>query len=113
MPHQYHVDDALVFEGELVLAQVGHAFVRVLGDVAGTRLQFAGDDFHEGRFAGAVGADQAVAIPLAELDGDVFKQGLGPELHGDVGGDEHSETSEVVDSKRALLYLSMVDKTWR
>jgi hypothetical protein len=40
-------------------------------------------------FAGAVGADQAVAIALAELDRDVFKKGLDPELHGDVVGDEH------------------------
>ena len=39
----------------------------------------------------AVGADQAVAVAFAELDGDVLEQGLGPELHGDVGRDEHWE----------------------
>jgi hypothetical protein len=37
----------------------------------------------------AVRADQAVAVAAAELDGDVGEQGLGPELHGDAGGDDH------------------------
>ena len=102
--HQHHVEHAPVLVGELILAQVGHALVRVPGDVAGARLQLAGDDLHEGRLAAAVGPDQAVAKPFAEFDGNVLEEGLGPELHGDVGGDEHSKTSEVVDSKRRALY---------
>ena len=61
-------------------------------DVAGGGFQLAGEDLHEGRLAGAVGADQAVAVAFAELDGDVLEQGLGPELHGDVGGDEHGNS---------------------
>ena len=40
----------------------------------------------------AVGADQAIAVAFAKLDGDVLEQGLGPELHGDVGGDEHGDS---------------------
>jgi hypothetical protein len=40
----------------------------------------------------AVGADQAIAIPAAELNGDVREQGLGPELHGNAGGDDHEGT---------------------
>jgi hypothetical protein len=40
----------------------------------------------------AVGADQAIAIPAAELNGNVREQGLGPELHGNAGGDDHEGT---------------------
>jgi hypothetical protein len=44
---------------------------------------------HQGGFATAVGADQAVALTVAELDGDVLEQRLAAELHGDVGrGDQ-------------------------
>jgi hypothetical protein len=34
-----------------------------------------------------------VAIALAEFDVDVLEQGFGPELHGDVGGDEHFDSN--------------------
>jgi hypothetical protein len=82
--HHHHVEHAHVFVGELVLAQVGHALAADRGDVAG-RAPARRQDLHEGGLAGAVGADQAVAVAVAELDGDVLEQGLGPELHGDVG----------------------------
>ena len=36
-----------------------------------------------------VRADQAVTIAFAKLDGDVFKQRLGAELHRDVSGGKH------------------------
>jgi hypothetical protein len=49
----------------------------------------AGEDFHERGLAAAVGADQAIAVAVAELDRDVFEQRLGAELHGDVVADEH------------------------
>jgi hypothetical protein len=89
--HHHHVEHAHVFIRELVLAQVGHALVRILGDVACARVEDAAQDLHERRLAGAVGTDQAVAVAVAELDGDVLEQGLGPELLGDVGCDEHGE----------------------
>jgi hypothetical protein len=89
--HQHHVNYTLVLVAELVLAQVGHAFVLFLRDVAGRRLQRPAEDLHQRRLAGAVGTDQAVAIALAELGVDVFEEGLGPELLGDIGGDEHGE----------------------
>ena len=92
MAHQHHVEDAHVFVGELVLLQVGHALVLVLRDIAGGRLQRAAEDLHEGRLAGTVGTDQAVAVAFAELDVDVLEQGFGPELHGDVGGDKHGDS---------------------
>ena len=48
--HQHHVEHALVLVGELVLAQVGHALVLFLRDVAGRRLQCAAKDLHQRRF---------------------------------------------------------------
>ncbi len=93
--HHHHVEHAHVFIRELVLAQVGHALVRILGDVAGARVEDAAQDLHERRLAGAVGADQAVAVAVAELDGDVLEQGLGPELLGDVGCDEHGSVLKI------------------
>ena len=51
--------------------------------------------FAKGRLAGAVGPDQAVAVAVAELDGDVLEQGLGPELLGDVGCDEHGSVLKI------------------
>ena len=53
------------------------------------RLQLAAQDLHERRLAAAVGADQAIAVPVAGLHGDVREKGLGPELHGHAEGDDH------------------------
>src|SRR6266700_6734869 len=39
-------------------------------------------DLYERGLAATVGADQAIAVPAAELHGDVRKKGLGPELYG-------------------------------
>ena len=60
--------EILLLEGELVLTQVGQAFVRVFRDVAGGGFEFAGENLHEGRLARAIGADQPVAIAFAKLD---------------------------------------------
>jgi ATPase subunit of ABC transporter with duplicated ATPase domains len=57
-------------------------------DVAGGGFEQAGENFHQRRLARAVGTDQAVAVALAELDGDVFEQRLGAELYGEAGGDD-------------------------
>ncbi len=87
--HQHHVEHALVLEGELVLAQPSHPLAGVDRHRPRARLQLAAQDLHERRLAAAVGADQAVAVAAAELDGDVLEQGLGPELHGNAGDDDH------------------------
>ncbi|MPM84551.1 hypothetical protein SDC9_131624 [bioreactor metagenome] len=74
--------------------------MHVLADVAGGGVEVAAEDLHEGRLARPVGADQAVAIALAELDVDVLEQGFDPELHGDVGGDEHGDSDLRIAVKR-------------
>ena len=93
VPHHDDIQHAAVFVGELVLTQIGHAFGGFVRDVAGGGFQHAAQDFHEGGFARAIGTNQAIAQTVAKLDADVFKQGLCPELHGDVGGNQHGAFS--------------------
>ena len=73
MPHDDRVDDAEFLEAELILLQDTEAFVRCHGDIAGTRRQAAVEDLHEGGLAAAIGADETVAIAIAEFDGDIFE----------------------------------------
>ena len=89
--HDHGVDDGEVFVGELVLAQFTQTHVRLEHHLAAGRLQIAAEDLHEGGLAATVGADQAITVAFAELDGNVFKQRLGAELHRDIGGGKHGK----------------------
>ena len=84
--HDHGVDDPLVLEGELVLAQLAEPGARLDHHLPGGRFQVPAEDLHEGGLAAAVGADQPVAVTIAELDGDILEQRPGAELHGDIGG---------------------------
>jgi hypothetical protein len=103
--HQHHVQHALVLVGELVLAQPSHPLGSVDRHRARGWLELAAQDLHERRLAAAVGADQAVAVSAAELDGDVLEQGLGPELHGNAGGDNHWMLSKKEKAGRSRLEM--------
>ncbi len=89
--HQHDVEHPHVFVRELVLLQLAQALAAVDRDRTRARLEVAAENFHERGLAAAVGADQAIAIAVAEPDRDVFEQRLAAELHGDVGGAEHGE----------------------
>ena len=89
MAHHDDVQHAHVFERKLILPQFAQTFVDVEHHITGRRLQIAAQNLHEGRFAAAVGTDQAVAIAIAELDGNVLKQRLGAELHRDICSRKH------------------------
>ena len=104
VPHQHHVEHALVFVGKLVLAQLAHALAAVHRDAACARLQVAAEDFHECGFAATIGADQAIAVALAELDRYVVEQGLGAELNADAGGDDQGVSVSGVGAKEAAFY---------
>ncbi len=86
---QHHVQHPLIFPGELILVQLAHSQPGLEHHLAGTLLEVAGEHFHQRRLAGAVGADQSIAVAVRELDGDALEQRLGAELDGDVGGREH------------------------
>ncbi len=91
--HDDGVEHRVFLIGELVLTQLAQTDVGLEHDVTTGRLQIATENLHHGRLAAAVGADQAVAIATPELGGDVFKQRLGTELHGEIGGRDHEGIS--------------------
>ncbi len=86
MAHDHGVDHVEFFVGELILAQLAQAHVRLEHHLTRRGLQIATENLHEGRLAAAIGADQTVAVATGKFDGNVFEQRLGTELHGDVGG---------------------------
>ena len=89
MAHDHGVEDGLLLERELILAEHRHAHAGEELDVARGGLELAAEDLHERGLPAAVRPDQAVAVPLPELHGDVLEQGLGPELDGQIGGGDH------------------------
>src|SRR5260370_158870 len=86
--HHYRVDDTEIVEGELILAEDAHLFGG--SDRAFGGFEFAGENFHEGRFAGAIGAGDGVAAAGHEGAGDVLKEGARAEAHRDVIHREHN-----------------------
>ena len=82
----HHVQHALVLVGELVLVELAHPHTGLEHDLARAGLEFAAQDLHQRGLAAAVRADQAVAVAVGELDGDVLEERLGFELDGEVGG---------------------------
>ncbi len=86
----HDVEHALVLVGELVLVQLAEAQAGLQHDVAGARLELAAEDLHQRGLAAAVRPDQAIAVAVGELDGDVFEQRLGFELNRQVGRGEHA-----------------------
>ena len=77
--HHHRVDHSIGIEGELVLAKNADAFRACDRTFGG--LQFAGQDFHERRFAGAIGAGNRVAASSLKGRVDLFKQNSGAEAH--------------------------------
>ena len=92
--HDDGVDDAELVEGELVLAEDAE-FSRT-DDVAFLRLELAGQDLHEGGFAGTVGAGQAIATAGRKGDADVFKENLGAVPHGYIADTDHLNSFPIV-----------------
>ncbi len=78
--HDHRVDDAEFVERVLILAQ--HAELVRPDHGALLRRELAGQQFHEGRFAGAVGAAQAVSPAGRKSHGDVVEEHLRAVPHG-------------------------------
>jgi hypothetical protein len=104
MAHHYGIDYDAIFESELILAQFADPFAGIDTDVPGCRLQIAPQYLHKGGLARAVGAYKAIAIAIAELDGNVFEQRLGPELHGNVGSGNQSLRPEKIEAKKTAYF---------
>ncbi len=86
--HDDGIDHAKLIERKLVLPQDAHFFRA--RDGAFGRLDFAGQDFHECGFAGAIGAGDGVAAPGHKGAGHVLEEDPGSEAHGDVVDCEHN-----------------------
>ena len=83
--HHHYVEHALIFVGELILLQLAEPLAGIDRYISGAGFEVPTENLHERRLAAAVGADQAITVAFAELDGNVFEQRLRAELHGDVG----------------------------
>ena len=101
--HQHGLGHRLLVEGELVLVQVGDAFPGPDEDLAFVGVELAGQDLQKGRFAGAVGADQAVAVAGGELDVDILEDDSLAVGKSDIGGVYHGECSVKVMSGACFL----------
>ena len=88
--HDDGVEDGVFVVLELILLEDGHTRAGLEEDIAGRRLQFAGEHFQKGGFAGAVRADDAVAVAGCELQVDLLEQNAAAELHAEVGNCDHS-----------------------
>ena len=82
--HDDRVHDGEVVVGVLVLLQHGEALGGVDGDGAVGGFQFPGENAQERGFAGAVGADDAVAVAGQELQVHVLEKPLAAELHSEI-----------------------------
>ena len=87
--HDDGVHDVVGVVGVLILLEHRHAGLGQDGDLAGGGLQLAGEDFQEGGFTRAVGADDAVADALGELEIHVGKEGLAAVGQAQVGNCNH------------------------
>jgi hypothetical protein len=74
MAHNHRLEHGVGVKGEVVLLQHRQPLARGDGDLAGLRFDLAGQDLQEGRLAGTVGANEAVAVARRELNVDVFKK---------------------------------------
>ena len=86
--HDDGVNHAKFIERKLVLPQDAHFFRardRTLGG-----LEFAGQNFHERGFAGAIGAGNGVTAPGHEGAGHIFEKDPGAEAHRDIVDREHN-----------------------
>ena len=85
--HDDGVDDAVGVELVLVLLEDADLFWANDGALLGVDL--AGEHLHEGGFAGAVGAGEAVAAAGGKGDGDILEEELRAVAHGDIGDRDH------------------------
>ena len=74
--HNHRVHDGVVIVFVLVLLQDGHADVGQNVNLAGGGFQLTGENAQKRGFAGAVGADDAVAVALGKLQIHMGKQRL-------------------------------------
>ena len=88
--HDDRVQDCIGIVGKLVLLQNRHPQTGLDGDLSLGCLQLSGEQPQKGRFSGAVGADDAVAVAGEKLEIDVLEQERPAELEGHIADCDHS-----------------------
>ena len=83
------MDDRLLLESEVILAQNGKPFLGSDGDLALIGLQFPRKELQKGGFSRPVGADDAIAVPGREFEIDVLEKNLPAVAEGDIGYADH------------------------
>ena len=86
VPHHDDIENAHILIRELILIQFAKTFILVESDSPGSSFPVTTQNFDERRLAGTVSPDQAVTVSFTEFDGNIFEQGLGAELYGNIGG---------------------------
>src|SRR5208283_4360889 len=113
MPHDNGVQNRFLVECELVLIKDRHALPGADDDFALIRFHLAGEDSKKGRFAGAVGPDEPIAVARGELYVDVFENDPLPINEGYVRCTDHAKLTPCEkiknhrDSLRPKFNLSM------
>ena len=108
--HHHRIQHGVGVILEVVLLQNGHPLFLGNNDLAGGGLQIPGEDAEEGGLAGAVGADDAVAVAGNELQLHVLEQGLAAEVHAYIVDCDHVGilSSRSPRFSRRLLLLSVI-----
>ena len=90
--HDDRVHDGIGIVHGLILLEDGHSGLGVDIDVAGARLELTGEDLQERGFAGAVGADDAIAVAGGKLQVHLGKQRGAAVLQREVINSDHFGT---------------------
>ena len=98
--HDDRVHDGIGIVHRLILLEDGHSGLGVNIDVAGARLELTGEDLQERGFAGAVGADDAIAVAGGKLQVHLGKQRGSAVLQREVINSDHFGNSFVTIDNR-------------
>src|SRR2546423_214361 len=105
--HDDYVNYPKTIERKLILTKDAD-FLRTR-DLAALRRKLASEQLHEGRFAGAVRAREAITTTGGKGRGDVLEENLRPVPHGDVLNCDH-EPLIVAETERPVLELALENR---
>lgn len=103
--HDDRVHDGIGIVHGLILLEDGHSGLGVDIDVAGARLELTGEDLQERGFAGAVGADDAIAVAGGKLQVHLGKQRGAAVLQREVINSDHFGNSFVTIDNTLVYHI--------
>ncbi len=80
--HDDRIDDAILIEGKLILAQ--NSQLARADDGSLLRFKFTGEKLHERGFTRPIGTGEAVALPRNKAGGNFVEQNFGAVAHGHI-----------------------------